>query len=65
MKCAYNQCNLEVMPRDPERVQRGLEVFHGNCLRKVKQAEQQEALKLNAKLGKNRLHSLPNVEVYH
>lgn len=53
MRCSYNQCNLFIASHDPEKVQRGLEVFHAACLRKQKLHEQQEEQKkLNARVGK-------------
>lgn len=54
-KCAY--CHLEVERFNPERTQRGLEVFHAPCLRKQKQKEQQaeQAAQMNSRVGQLRL----------
>lgn len=41
MKCPA--CRLDVASHDPERIQKGTEIFHGSCLRK-KQTEERTAL---------------------
>ncbi len=45
-KCCYKKCvrkNELMAPFDVERVQRGLETFHQDCLRKQRQVEQEMA----------------------
>lgn len=46
------KCHIVVDPFDPERVQRGLEIFHRGCLRKVQQEEQEaEQQRLACRVG--------------
>lgn len=40
MKCSG--CFLTVAPNDPEKIQKNLEVFHGNCYRRRQKEQQQE-----------------------
>jgi len=49
-------CHLVVAPQDPERIQRGLEVMHALCYRKVRMAEETQAL--NARVSNARLTRL-------
>lgn len=47
-----SKCHVVVAPFDPERVQRGLEIFHRGCLRKVQQEEQEaEQQRLLCRIG--------------
>lgn len=46
-------CSLVVAKADPERIQRGLEVFHAPCFRKERNSETTKVL--NARLSNARL----------
>jgi hypothetical protein len=37
---ACKGCGIKVAPFDPERIQKGLEIWHGNCLRKKEKEDE-------------------------
>ena len=50
-RCVCAVCNITIAPFDPNRVQRGLNVYHQSCWDKKRKEATNEAAVLQARIG--------------